>query len=116
MKKEKEKSLKKLQEELLELVKTKYYSKDEEIADCVNKINKKYAENLAKAEERKKKKLALGEKIKNVLVSISLKTLQLCDKLIVKEKVSNQIMGYDPQDNLEQAEKEIKDGITLWIK
>lgn len=116
MKKEKSKSLKKLQEELLELVKEKYYDKDEQISQCVDNINKKYQENLVKAQQRKDRKLALGEKIKKVLVGISLETLQLCDKLIVKEKISNEIMGYLPVDNLSNAENEIKDGISKWIK
>ena len=49
-------------------------------------------------------------------LGISLETLQLCDKLIVKEKISNEIMGYLPVDNLSNAENEIKDGISKWIK
>lgn len=116
MKKEKEKSLKKLQEELLELVKEKYYDKDEQISQCVDSINKKYQENLLKAQKRKEQKLSLGEKIKKVLIGISLETLQLCDKLIVKEKVAVEIMGYTPNNDLSKAEKEIKDGISKWIK
>lgn len=115
MKKEKEKSLKKLQEELLEIVKEKYYDKDEQISQCVDSINKKYQENLLKAQKRKEQKLSFGEKIKKVLVDISLETLQLCDKLIVKERVSNQIMGYTPSDDLSKAEEEIKGGISKWI-
>lgn len=115
MEKEKEKSLKKLQEELLEIVKEKLYGKDEQITKCIDSINKKYQENILKAQKRKEQKLSFGEKIKKVLVDISLEALQLCDKLIVKERVSNQIMGYTPSDDLSKAEEEIKGGISKWI-
>ena len=116
MKKEKSKSLKKLQEELLELVKEKYYDKDEEISHCVDNINTKYSEMKEKAEKRKQEKLKLGQLVKNIFVKISLATLQFCDKLIVKEKVSNQIMGYKNPNELETAENEIKNAMSEHIE
>lgn len=116
MEKEKSKSLKKLQEELLELVKEKLYGKDDEITKCVDSINKKYKENWERAQQRKAKQLFEQDKIQKTLVDISLETLQLCDKLIVKEKVAVKIMGYQPTDDLSKAEEEIKGGIQKWIE
>lgn len=112
----KTKTLKKLQEELLELVKNKYYYEDEEIAECIDEINKKYEENAMKAFERKlinqeKKK----ENNKNN-TGLSIETLQLCDRLIVKEKVTNQIMGYTATFDLTNAENEVKGEIAKWTE
>lgn len=115
MGKQKQKSLKKLQEELLDLVKAKYYEKDEEISSCIDKINIKYDEMREKAEKRKQEKLKFGQVIKNIFVKISLATLQLCDKLIVKEKVSNQIMGYTCTNELANAEIEVKKAILKQV-
>mgnify|MGYP002520837357 FL=1 len=109
-------SLKKLQEELLNLVKNKYYCEDEEIANCIDRINEKYEENAAKAFERKLMRIEKGEQAKPIATDLSIETLQLCDKLIVKEKVSNQIMGYEAPFDLINAEQEIKAGIAKWIK
>lgn len=116
MKKEKTKSLKVLQGELLEFVKNKYYNKDTELKKYVDQIDIKYRENLIRAEKRREKKKSLGEKVKDIFVKISLKTLQLCDKLIMKEKVSNQIMGYAENPDIADAEKEVKKGIDEWTK
>lgn len=112
MKKEKQKTLKQLHEELLNLVKEKYYGKDDAITECVNSLNIKTEQLQAKREKKKVAKENLGQKVKKVISTMSLKTLLLCDKLIVKEKLSNQIMGYTTSIDLETAEREIKAEIS----
>jgi hypothetical protein len=111
MRKIKKQSLKSLQQELLEIVERKYAEKDNEIKTCIEKINHKYEEMQTKLQARKEKQLSLGQKSKNILVNLSLKTLQICDKLIVLQKISNQIMEYNRDDILIFAEKEIKNAI-----
>lgn len=113
MKKEKQKTLKQLQEELLNLVKEKYYGKDEAITECVNRLNSKNEQLQAKREKKKIKLNNSNNKLKTKQSTISLETLMLCDKLIVKENLSNQIMGYPKLIDLEKAESEIKAEILL---
>lgn len=115
-KKQKKQSLKAMQQELLDIVKNKYYDYDTQIQECVNRINSKYEEMRIKAEQRKIEKEKLGDKVKKVLTLLSFKTLQLCDKLIIKEQVSNQIMEYPENPDLKIAEKEIKEGLEQWTK
>lgn len=111
MSKTKKQSLKSLQQQLLEIVAKKYYEKDTEIREYIEKINHKIGEMRVAAETRKEKKLSLGEKTKKVISNLSLKTLQICDKLIISQKVSNQIMEYTVDENLVIAENEIKNAI-----
>jgi len=116
VKKEKSKSLKALQSELLDLITKKHYDTDPEIKAYVNKITTKRQEMQIKAEQRKLKKASLGEKIKVLVCKISFQTLQLCNKLIVKERVSNQIMEYPIIDELKQAESEIFEELNKCAK
>lgn len=108
MKKEKQKTLKQLQEQLLNLVKEKYYGKDDAITECVNMLNSKSEQLRAKREKRLQRVNKAEDKNKSKSSNISLETLLLCDKLIIKERWSNQIMGYPEIDNLENASNEIK--------
>jgi len=112
MNKNKFKSLKTLQNELFELVKEKYYNSDSEIQECINKINTKQKE----MQERKQERESLGGKIKRVISVISFQTLQLCNKLIIKERISNKIMEYPISDELKQAESEIFEELKKCVK
>lgn len=104
----KEKSLKELQAELLRLVKEKYYENDEEIANCINSIDTKIERlKVSKAKRDEKKENVITQVVKNVASKISKATLLICHKLILKEKVSNQIMGYQNSAELDVAEVEI---------
>ena len=106
MKKEKQKTLKQLQEQLLNLVKEKYYGKDDAITECINLLNSKSEQLRAKREKRLQSVSKVEDK--NKYSNISLQTLLLCDKLIIKEIWSNQIMGYPETQYLGNASNEIK--------
>ena len=106
--KKKKQTLREMQSELLELVANKYYNKDKKIAECVDKINAKVSKLKIAKEKRDAKKLSFGNVVKVITSRLSIATLKLCDKLIAKEKVSNQIMGYEISKELENAEVEIK--------
>lgn len=117
MKKEKQKTLKQLQEELLTLVEEKLYNKDEEVRACVDNIKKKSNELKMRAEKRKEKKQEVkGTATENIFVKIKLGILKFCHKLLVKEKVTNQMMGYQSNENIEEMEQEVFTTITKNIK
>jgi hypothetical protein len=116
VKKEKSKSLKALQSELLDLITKKHYDTDPEIKEYVDKISTKRKALEIKAEQRKLKKASLGEKVKVLFCKVSFETLKLCNKLIVKERVSNKIMDYPISDQLKQAESEIFEELNKCAK
>lgn len=107
VKKEKPKSLKTLQSELLDLIAKKHYDKDPEVREYVDKIVTKRKELEIKAEQRKTKKASLSERVKVLICKVSFQTLQFCNKLIIKEKMSNDMMGYKTTEDLKQADIEI---------
>lgn len=101
--KTKSKSLKTLQNELLEYVETNI--KDENVKSYVFQIREKQKYLAQKQAERKEK---IGDKVKKIAVKISIGTLIFCKKLIKKEKVSAEIMGYEESSDLVVAEYEIE--------
>lgn len=107
----KKQSLKKLQDELLELITQKYYQGDTQIKEQVDKINLKKEELRIKREKFLVKNL-FANKIKNVLIKIKGKTAEICEKLLRKEIISNEIMGIvENQEELEIAHEEIVEQI-----
>ena len=106
--KNKKQTLREMQSEWWELVANKYYNKDKKVAECVDKINAKVSKLKIAKEKRDAKKLSFGNVIKVITSKLSMATLKLCDKLITKEKISNQIMGYKISQDLQNAEVEIK--------
>ena len=108
----KKQSLKKLQDELLNLITQKYYIADKEIQEQVDKINLK-KEELKIRREKLIVKNSFANKIKNALITIKGKTAELCEKLLRKEILSNEIMGIvENQEELEFAHEEIVEKIT----
>lgn len=112
----KKQSLKKLQDELLNIITQKYYIGDKEIQEQVDKINMK-KEELRIRREKLLVKNSFANKIKNALITIKGKTAELCEKLLRKEIMSNEIMGIvENQEELESAHDEIVDKIELAYK
>lgn len=107
MKKEKKPSLKTLQQKLFDLIVEKYYNTDKDIAEYVDKITNKKIEIETRKLEKRTKELD-NKKVKKISATLSTTTLSLCDKLIVKERVSSEIMNYPITQELITAEEEIK--------
>ena len=108
----KKQSLKMLQDELLQLITDKYYNGDIDIQEKVDKINLK-KEELRIRREKLITKNSFASKIKNALIKIKGKTAEICEKLLRKEIISNEIMGIvENQEELETAHEEIVEQIS----
>lgn len=112
MKKEKKSSLKTLQQKLFELIIERYYNTDKDIAEYVDKITNKKIEIETRKLERRTKELD-NKKVKKISATLSTTTLSLCDRLVVKERVSNEIMNYPITQELMTAEEEIKTALLF---
>lgn len=97
------KTLRALQNELIDLVVAKY-EKDQEIQGLYQQILVKQEELVQKREARKER---LGDKVNKVVAKISIATLEICGKLLHKEIKSNEYMGYEISIDLKVANNEI---------
>lgn len=103
-----------MQEELFDIIIDKYYNKDIDVQMRVDSIRIKQEEMRIKREEKKNN---LANKIKKAFIVISRKTAELCEKLLRKEQLSNEIMGTTENNKqIADAHDEVADKLMLAYK
>lgn len=104
----KKQALKQMQDDLINLV-IKYYSDNKEIKELIKSINTR-KEELRK--QREKRIQAIKNAQKNKKIAITINSLEICEKLLRKEILSNEIMGIDQNiGELQETQDEIINAI-----
>ena len=90
----KKKTLKELQDQLYEVV-CRYFGDNKEVKEIISQIAEKKLYLQKQKEKRMSKNCNLEILDKNKKLKISINSLEICEKLLRKEIISNEIMNWE---------------------